>query len=151
MSFEAFGKQSFPFQLEDGNTYNFSALTYADFAEIENYVKFREYHELAGKIDDKDILMKVMDRCLEKTITPDELDKEMNSLNVQLFLLYLSVNKQHHDLTLGKLGELVTIKSSQTITEQLMKISLPDIGGSGGTSKKKPQRSSKRATKNSPI
>ncbi|QDU81563.1 hypothetical protein Pla110_33050 [Polystyrenella longa] len=150
MSFVAFGNESFPFRLKDGNTYDFSALSYGDWSEVENYIQFKDYHTLAKTVSDPVMLGKVLDRCLDKQVSPNNLQESLNNLNTQQFVLWMSVRKKHPNMDIDQFGCLLELTKTAELSEKVMSISVDMSDGSSseasGPTKKK--TGTKKATGN---
>ncbi len=111
------GSQSFEEKLSDGKTYTFSALTMKDYGDIENTAKNQRRDELKELIGDKPDLeqLKFIDSEVRKVTAFDDIA----SFKGMTQMIFYSLKRNHSDILLESIGDLLDIASVTKIAGQL--------------------------------
>ncbi len=114
---EITGHQSFTEVLGDGKTYTFSALTMADYGEIENVLKNQRREGLIKLMDGNMNLdaVKYIDGEIKKVTAFDD----VSSFSGMVRMLCYSVRHKHPDTTLESIANLLDMQSVTRVAGKL--------------------------------
>lgn len=115
------------FKGADGKHYNLSPLTLGDlrrFTQFAQYKDYQDFQNLKDRLPPDDFATeskRLLTECSRKHLTEDspEVREAMKTLDGSLYLLFLSIHRNHPTLTYEDLSEVVTLALMPDVAEKL--------------------------------
>jgi len=112
-----------------GKMYNLAPLALEDIIDLKAYCQYLPWHTLYehkdqfpnGYIDKQ--LDRIFDDCAKQTVTEADIDKHVSTLEGARELLYLSLRRNHDNLTRAEAGTILTLDNFQDIVKRLLVLS----------------------------
>ena len=109
-----------------GKEYKFSRLDLDDMAEFEEYIRrnrLRQYHDIFADADASNRAKMVME-ILNTPLSTLDLIAEVDTMSGSRFMLWRSLQKNHREIELSNMGDLIDIDNLKEVRPILIKIGL---------------------------
>lgn len=113
----------------NGKVYNMSPITLGDMNKFRSYCQFREWHLLYEVKDQfpedqiQPLLTSKLEECAKKPVTAELIDELSFSTDGAIYLIWLSLSRNHDNITRKEVADLVTVKTLNDVVERLFLIS----------------------------